>query len=370
MANNSIAGMSLDELFSRMPTGSLDRAVFNNLRGVNHRQVRGMVPSNREQPGLIFFTRPQLNMQPDNIRNVRWLSQLLSRESTSMQTYIRCMLDPRLMTGISYDDRRIPEISCPLVDNKQAFIPILTNNYISNSGWPSISVPTFTSKAGLYNESISMVDGRVLNSETWDLNVNFRNSLGDPILFLFFVWCVYMSFTFEGKLAPYTDFITENEFDFNTRIYRIVLDYRRKRVTKIASTAAAFPLSVPLGDSFNSDASQTYSEGNKEINMSFRCMGVDYFDPIIAKEFNSVVEIFNPAMKDEVRTSTMVQLSTRMAQVFNHEGYPHINTKTMELEWWVDQETFSRVTRLNGGFTGSDELDAIPANFDIGDTGD
>lgn len=336
-----ITSQSLDQLFSNMPGGSLDRAILNNLSGINHRLAPSMLPSNRDMPGLVFFTRPQLNMQKDNIRNVRQLSQLLSDEKTSMQTYMRCMLDPRLMTGLTFSTGSIPPIQCPIVDNLQAFIPVLTNNCTSMSGWPSISAPTWSSKPGLYNEVTSMIDGRVLNNEGWDLNVNFRNMRGDPILFMFYIWVLYASMTFEGKLVPYLDFITENEYDYNTRIYHLTTDYTRKYVTKIAACHAAFPVGVPVGDPFNFNAGQPYSEANKDIGMSFRCMGVDYFDTILIKEFNDTVAIFNPNMKTAERQMSMMKIPSTMLGMFNYRGYPHINTQTSELEWYISISEFN-----------------------------
>lgn len=338
----NISSKTIEQMFDSMPTGSLDKAILNNLRGINHRQVAGMLPSNKDMPGLTFFTRPQLNMQRDNIRNVRQLSQLLSNVPTSMQTYIRCMLDPRLQTGYSMGKIFVPGIQCPLVDPNQAFIPILTNNALSQSGWPSISVPTFSSKAGLYNESYSMVDGRVLNNEAWDLNVNFRNTRGDPILYLFYVWALYMSMVFEGKLVPYLDMITENEIDYNTRAYRVTLDYTKQKVTKIAACHASFPVGVPVGDPFNDPGGATYSDANKEIGMTFRCMGADYFDDILVSEFNETVCIFNPSMDDMYRANEMIKVPWSVIHLFNHSGYPRIDPMTAELQWFVSLEEYNR----------------------------
>lgn len=353
----TVTSESLEQLFEKMNTGPLNRAILNNLKGINHRQIPGMLPTNKELPGLTFFTRPQLNMQSDNLRNVRKLSQLLSDNPISIQRYIRAMLDPRLLNGV----HDIAPLRCPIIDNKQAFIPFFTNNYLSQSGWPSISVPSFTSKAGLYNESISMVDGRVLNNETWDLNVNFRNLRGDLVLLTLYVWALYMSYVFEGKLVPYLDFISENEIDYNTRIYRIVLDYRRRTVTKISACHAAYPVGVPIGDAFNDPGNQTYSQANQEISVSFRCMGVDYFDDILVKEFNTTVAIFNPSMEDSVRDSQMMLIPQSIMGMFNHHGYPYINPKTSELEWYISMEDYHNNTKAM--------LDAIEAN-DTEETGE
>ena len=337
----TVTTKTLDELFSAMPTGSLERAIANNLRGINHRQIAGNLPSNRDMPGYTFFVRPQLNMQADNIRNTRKLAMLLNSVPTSIQRYIRCILDPRLMTGVSYSSHTIPAIDCPICDNLQAFIPVLTNNLTSISGWPSISVPTFTSKAGLYNESFTMVDGRVINNETFDISANFRNTRGDPVLFMFYVWAIYMAYVFEGKLVPYLDFITENELDYNTRIYRIVTDYRKQTITKMAAVNVAIPTGVPVGDAFDIPGDKPYSDANVDISMRFKCTGVDYFDDVLVHEFNKTVAIFNPSMSDKNRSNSMIQIDPKLINSFNFKGYPYINPKTAELEWYTSIAAFN-----------------------------
>ena len=359
---DTVTTKTLDQLFSSMPTGSLERAIANNLRGINHRQIPGNLPSNRDMPGYTFFVRPQLNMQADNIRNVRKLSMLLNNVPTSMQRYIRCVLDPRLMNGVAYASHAIPPIDCPIFDNLQAFIPVLTNNMTSISGWPSISVPTFSSKPGLFNESFTMVDGRVVNNETYDLNANFRNTRGDPVLLMFYTWAMYMSFVFEGKLVPYLDFITENELDYNTRIYRIVTDYRRQTITKIAATNVAIPTGVPVGDAFDIPGDKPYSEANTDISMRFKCTGVDYFDDVLAYEFNKTVAIFNPSMSDKNRPNSMIAIDPKLINSFNFKGYPYINAKTAELEWYTSLSAFNT--------TATSVLEAIPETNSEDYTGD
>lgn len=356
----SIVNKSLDDVFSMMPTGSIDRAILNNLKGINHRQTTNAVPMNKDMPGYTFFTRPQLNMQKDNLRNVRQLSALLSDNPYSIQTYIRAMLDPRLVEGVSYNGITIPSVSCPIIDNMNPFIVPLTNNMVSISGWPSIAVPTRTSDPGLYNESQTIVDGRVINYETFDLTVNFRNTRGNAILFLFYVWSLYMSSVFEGKLVPYLDFISEREIDYNTRIYRLVTDYTKTRVTAIACTNASIPVGVPIGDQFDVPGDKPYIEANREISMRFKNDGVRYNDPIIVRDFNEVVVIFNPSMEDSVREKYMVKIPTvgsgglqaSISSYFNFRGYPRIEPSTMELEWWVFAEVFNKII--------SRYLDSIP----------
>lgn len=337
---SSVLPFSLDDYFQTLPIGSLNRAILNNAYGINHRQVPGMVSSNWDLYGLTFFTRPQLNLQSDNIRNIRQFYPLLTDNDQSMQRFVRTTLDPRLMAGYKLIVRgkvqySVPPIGCSIVDNDMAFIPILTNNISSISGWPDLEAPTFTSKAGLYNQSYSHVDGSVKRYETFDIDATFRNVRGDPILFMYYIWLWYQASVFEGYLVPYTDFITENEVDYNTRIYRLVLDQTRTYVKKIAATGAAFPINVPMGSFFDYTTDKPYNDQNKDFTIRFRCNGVNYMDDILIYEFNQTVVIFNPSMSDTNRPTSMVKINKSLLVYFNNRGYPRIDNATYELEWWI-----------------------------------
>lgn len=341
----SLLSINISDFISVTSAGSLDRALLNNLQGINFLRSPSALPMTKDMPPLLFFVRPQLNMQRDNIRNVRQLSMLLSSVPRSMQTYIRCMLDPRLAEGVRFANGSIPPVYCPIIDNKQAFIPFFTNNVTSMSPWPSITVPTFTSKPGLYNESYFQADGRVLNSETWDLNMNIRNVHGDPSLLLLYVWELYQSLVFEGKLVPYLDFITENEIDYCTRVYAIVLRPDGKTISKIAATHASIPVGLSIGESFGVSGDRVYSDANRDLSVTFKSAGVDYFDPILIKEFNACVSIFNPAMEDGNREQLMVKIPWRLAETFNNRPgvYPRIEPRTKTLDWYAPVELFNSI---------------------------
>lgn len=339
-----ITNISIDDLFSTTPIGSVNRAIGNNLYGINHRQVPGMVQSNKDIYGLTFFTRPQLNLQDGNIRNVRQLYSLLTQDSQTLQRFVRTTLDPRLMTGYQYGDdlsQSVPPIDCPLVDPENVFIPVLTNNLNSISGWPDMVTHAFTSKPGLYNEVYAQVDSTSRVFEAFDLDASFKNSRGDPIAYMFAVWMMYQSNVFEGKLVPYLDFISENEIDYNTRIYRLVLDQTKTIVTKICCTGASFPISLPTASFFDYSHDKPFNDQNKDIAIRFKCLGVDYFDDIVIAEFNQSVCIFNPGMRDDYRDTAMVKVNKNLIGYFNNRGYPRINPTNNELEWYIATDLFN-----------------------------
>lgn len=335
-SNNTV--LTLDDFFQTTPIGSVEKAIGNNLYGFNHRKIASAVPINKDDYGLTFFTRPQLNMQGDNLRNIRRFYPLLTTDSLTIHRYVRCLLDPRLASG---------GITCPLLDNQQAFMPVLSNNLNNLSGWPDLVVPTFTSKEGLYKEAYSQVDGITDNYTAYNLNATFRNTRGDPIVYLFYVWTFYQSLVFQGLLVPYPDYIVQNRLDYNTRIYRLVLDVSRRYVTKIAACGVAFPISDPIGQFFDYSIDKPYNDQSRDITIQFQCLGAQYFDDILVKEFNGTVQIFNPDMRDDRRERVYVKLGTNLIGYFNNRGYPRINPDDYELEWWVPYDFYqARVNAL------------------------
>lgn len=334
---------SLDDYFSARPTGSINRAIANDLYGVNHRQIASTVPSNKDSYGLTFFVRPQLNLQGDNIRNLRHFYPLLNRVETSIQRFVRCTLDPRLM----YQSSTLPDkLNCPIVDPLQCFIPVMTNNLKFISGWPDITVDTFSTKEGLYKEVYTQVDGTSEIYSEFDIDATFRNTRGDPILYLMYIWTKYHSKVFEGTLVPYPDAIINNRIDYMTRIYRLVLDQHKKIVTKIAATGVSFPVSVPMGQYFDYSSETVYSDQTKDLVIRFKSLGAQYQDDILILEFNATVVAFNPSMADGVRGNSMIVIHPALLEYFKNRGYPRINPITYELEWWVPQTLFNELTTL------------------------
>lgn len=340
----------LGQISRSVGRGDISQAALNTLYGINHRGYGNPVPNNKDNVGLTFFTRPNLNLTYDNISPMRVLTPLLDGNGggvNTLQRAIRMLLDPYLGSPAKFDDPTLGgsgiPMACPLIDQDSAFIPLLSNNLISLSGWPDVGVETFTSTPGLFQESWSMVDSHSRFFETFELNATFKNIEGDPISLLFFVWLHYMSSVYQGVMVPYPENIVERRIDYQTRIYRLILDHKRQYVQKIACCGAAFPLNSPLGNAFNFTNEGVYIGDNDQLNIRFKAMGADYNDPIIISEFNAVVAIFNGKMKGKAsdRERYYRKVSTDELDYFNYRGYPYIDQETHELEWWVPKELYA-----------------------------
>jgi len=309
----------LDKFFEHTQAiGSLNRAVTKSLYGINHTNIPTTVSSSRDLAGYVFFTRPQLNLSTDNIRNHRQFYDMLTKDLNSVFSFVRSTLDPRT------------EFPSFLVDMRNAFIPIATNSVKAVTGWPDTVLPTYSSKQGNKKEQWSIGDGVSEIFSSYDLDITFSNLVGDPILYMFQVWLQYIPLVFEGVIYPYPDFITENEIDYNTRIYRLVMDRDNRRVKRISATGASFPISVPNGKLFDLNKESVYSEQTKEFTIRFKCDGAIYNDPILVDEFNRTVGIFNPDI-----TTNLTKIPNELKMSNNFRGYPYINKETLELEWYV-----------------------------------
>ena len=336
---------TLDDFYTiSQPMGSYSKAMANNLYGISHQGTKNPLPENRDHYGLTFFTRPQLCLNDRNLQNDRIFYNLLTDKPLSIQRFIRCCLDPRT---VYYSG-----LSAPLIDEELAFIAVLTNNLKSISGWPDVVVDTFSSKQGLRKQVWGIVDSTTDIYEQFDLNCVFRNSKDEPIIQLFTIWCMYMSRVFEGMMSPYMDMIVNNEIDYNTRIYRLVLDESKRYVKKISATGAAFPINIPNGRFFDFQDDTNYNTQVRDIDITFRCFGACYNDPILVKEFNKTVGIFNSGMrtpKSRVNANGnragmglngpnlrfMEKIPINMLEMYNYRGYPYINPNTLELEWYI-----------------------------------
>ncbi|EPU3828903.1 hypothetical protein ACVWU4_000884 [Campylobacter coli] len=341
---------SLDELLTYTThTGSIKKAASNMMYGLDAIEANPPIGYNRDYKGFTFFTRPLLNLSTINVANNRDMLDLLTNNPISINRYVRMMLDPRLAV-----DKKLggSELTCPLVDNKQAFISILGNNLTSITGFPDLNLPTFTSDEGIRREQWIMVDGPLEIYDSYDLDLKFTNSKDEPIMLLLQTWLKFMSRVYEGMMIPYMDVIVEREICYQTRVYRLITDEHKKFVKKIACANAGFPVNYPAGSEFDYSDNAIYVDSNNEIGIRLKCVGACYNDPILIREFNMVVCAFNPGMGD-IDTgfkpkSNMKKVPRKYLNLFNFRVYPRINEDTLELEWYVDSTSkrYEEVVRL------------------------
>lgn len=313
-----------------------NRILQDSYQGLNIVGRNPGIALNNSNHGYTFFTRPCLNLSNGNCMIDRRLSQLLVENPASIQRLTRALLDPLA--------QQRGEVPCSGVDPLNPFITLLSNNLMSLTGWEDFTLQSATTTPGVYRDSMSYVDDVPYQYGTYDLTSQFRNLEGDPITFFFYMWEVYMGLAKEGRVMPYPELVLRNEIDYNTRIYRLEMDYTRTYVFRIFACGASYPTTAPTGRSadFTGDGNETgVAQATENIGINFRAMGFTSYDYILIYEFNHVVEIFNKGMKDANRETLYQKLMPWEKEYYNYRSYPRIHPTTMELEWWVDKQYYA-----------------------------
>lgn len=334
-----------------------NHSLVDSYRSLNIIGRNANIPVNRENHGYTFFTRPALNLSDANILNDRGLSMLMSEGSDSISRAIRCMLDYQLSAR--------QDLHSDVIDQYNPFMPILSNNLISLTGWRDYTTQTTSTPSGIYRESMSLVDDTPYDYEEYDLTANFRNITGDPITSIAYIWTRYMKLLKIGAIMSYPDFIALNEMEYFTRIYRIVTDVSRQKVLRVVTSGASFPINAPIGDimNFAGDGNETpFTTAENQIAINFRCTGTIYQDWKSIYDFNWLVQTFNRNMRDDYRSNNMVKLRPEELALFSRsiKVYPLIDVGTMDLNWFVYKETYQAMVEflVNNAKTSSSIQDA------------
>lgn len=333
----------IDQIARNVGQSPQSQAFADTIYGINITGRGSPIPLNTENHGYTFFTRPDLNLSYDNCQVDRVLSNVLMSSPRSLQRVIRSYLDPQA--------QRAPNgPACPLVDPLNPFIPLLSNNLVTITGWPDFTLGTYSSQPGLYREVYSYVDDVPYDYSEYDLQVTTRNLTGDPITLMLLIWGRYEGLVKEGRIMPHPFNVMNDVIDYNTRIYRLVMDPTRTYVTRLMACGASYPISAPIGRhaDYTGEAAETpFQTATEQLTFTFRTLGFTYYDHILIYEFNTCVSDANPAMADEHReeggdtSSPMVKLKSWERSYFSGKAYPRIEPATMELEWWVPRRVYT-----------------------------
>lgn len=324
-----------DEATQAVGLSKMSSSVAATYFGCNQHTKGTIAAPHREQFGYTFFTKPRLNLSYDNLIRERTFAELLTTNKMSRERAIRAMLDPV--------SAKRGKAATPLVDNNYPYIALLSNELKSLTGWRDPFIDTYTSTSGVQKEQWSMVDGPAKYYGVFELNASFRNIVTDPFGLLFHVWTTYPSLVYQNVLQPYPEAIFRHEIDYQTAIIRFTMDPTRKYITKWAATSAAFPITNPVGSAANFNEDTPFTQESEEYSISFRCMGAEYYDPIVLYEFNLRMYMFNPNFAPDKRAQYYVKLTDSEKEMFNFASYPLVNLNTKELEWYTDKSVYKAI---------------------------
>ena len=354
-----------DRLSLMTAQGLPQQRLSNMLMGFNHRMANTPVATHREYGGVTFITRPDFNLSVENISNSRRFSDMASQPRSSLDYSILAALDPDFELGFPDSPRHesgrqkvrfgtpfLPDIP---FDNLQAFIPLLSTQLLSLSGPPDNSIENWMAPEGLMREQWGMPDSTDEINYGYTTSTTFNNPIGDPVMKMASVWLEYMGGLKIGKFRPKIRNSIQRRMDFQSRGYTIRFD-ALGNILRFNVINVMWPTNNNAGAMANVDNTKPMQDVDPAVTIQWQCIGARYWDPAYMDAFNAAVAMANPDMRADPRYDTYVplgagnlrRLKTEEIQFFNYYGYPHIDSWSRKLTWWVYQVDWDYVMKKMG----------------------
>lgn len=278
--------------------------------------INPMLP-NHEVVGYTFITRPKLNFSTSSLRQDRILSMLDTADPSSLQFAMRCYLDTYYG---SRSDVKALALQSPFFNTESPFLIPLTNNLVSVSGWPDPVLDTETTDGGFYSEDMTMVKGSDRLNRTYDITLSFRDIQGGFIIAMLWMWIHYIELVVRGDTIAYPEDIAARRINYTCSIYRFVMDPSRQFITKWSKATGCFPRSLPIGNIFNFGERENYIHSAAQYSVPFTVNKVEIMDPIIFRDFNTIVRRYAPY------TAQLGAVKAPVVANNNYMGAPYIDT--------------------------------------------
>lgn len=349
--NSDYMNQEISKVTRENGLGSFNSRAAEALWGINYRANGVYLPVSTDQHGLTLFTKFDMNLQNGNITQDNHLTNLLTPDPLTYQRAVRAYLDPYGAIESGY--------GTPLVDNKNPFIPVLTNALLSVSGFPDNTLSSYVSPEGIMGEVWSVVDGVYRIRGSYNITTTFNNIEGGIIAKIFDTIGIYCENIMANKMKPYPWNEGGITMDNTTRIWRLILDPSRRFVRHIGYTGYCFPRVNPQGALFNFDSEQNFITDNQKISIEWQCVGAVYNDPYSFSVFNYLVEMFNPDLRIKnvanlhregirvVGEDRYYRVTPDNLEILTGYCYPLIHPNTQELTWFIEKSVFNRITGYN-----------------------
>jgi hypothetical protein len=310
----TLFSQATQQSFRAAGTGSYLSQYQSLLSQFDRYGINAMLP-NHEVVGYTFITRPKLNFSTTSLRQDRILSMLDTADNSSLQFAIRCYLDTRYA---KYVDNLA--LKCPFFNAQSPFLIPLSNNLVSVSGWPDPVLDTETTDGGFFSEDMTMVKGSDRLNRTYDITLTFRDIQGGFIISLLWMWIHYIELVVRGDTMAYPEDIEARRINYTCSIYRMVLDPSRQFITKWSKATGCFPRSLPIGNIFNFGEKENFIHSAAQYSVPFTVNKVEIMDPIIFRDFNTIVARYAPFVKQVGNTISPVANAGN-----NFMGTPYID---------------------------------------------
>ena len=343
----------LNKVLRRTPSGDDRQSLSDALMGINIFDAKLPPPREKYGPVYVFFTRPQLNLTKMNISRDRRFSTLMTESDNTIHAYVRQLLDPRLHAQAegkeNYEEVPLVDgnakkgedyVNNPLLNNELPFISIFTNCFKSISGFPDQVLDTWVSSKGMRKDEWGYGEGETRVFYNFDLTVTFESVQEGAIELINDFWLDYISNIGKGVFVPYNDMRIRRETDYDTGIYVMVMAENGRNIKHIAKTIG-IPITNNKGKLFDVTKGQSKNTDTGEYAMRFKCFGAEYDDPILLKEFNDVIGMFNTDIRSMMYLGTptdYVEVPNSLLPTVGNRAIPFIDLRYNTLEWLIHKD--------------------------------
>lgn len=331
----TINSKNLDEwlnyVFSESGGTSYESPLVKMLRG-----TRILGPGNQMAPvpddtiGLVFVSRPLLNLSDENVRKHPQLISLYKPSKNSLNAYVKGLLDP--VWG------RTEGGNNPLLDPYYPWIAPITNFVKVSSGFPDVSLNVDKGEPGIRKQVQMYPSGILKVNWDYDMRMTFYNPKPNILPYIFDVFNHYIEAVTLGDegMEPYPEALVQNYRDYDVRIYHMILNKNMRNIEGIYCNAYSWPNTFPSGafSVIDKTRNSLLGQGQDELDVNFPSVGFRYNNIRVVAMFNGTTEYFNPKMKPGVRSKHYRKLKFSEYQANGTTSYPWINIDTMELEYW------------------------------------
>ena len=333
MDDNVYLDINVNAITRELGMGSSGSSLSNAIKGKNWLGGTTQAPKNDDNLGLLFCTRPDLNLSYDNIGVNRELHSLLTNDPNTLPYIVKMWLDPRQCDRVGKTSHS--------VDPDYPFLPLIDNTITECSGWPDYVLEKKVSQPGKYGQQISVPKGTIQKYSEFPLTTTHQNIKGDAVGLLLSTYLHYMHNTLvTGTMSPHKVNVARNLRDYQVRFYRLVLNTLGTHVTQFTMTTATYPMTLPTGAIFNYSTEKPVNEGYDQYSVQWSAMHCWHNDPLVIREFNRTVYTRNVMMTSKNRALFYKEVPPPYLKYFTFNGYPLIDPDTFEFQVWVPKDVY------------------------------
>lgn len=296
-------------------------ATVNAFRGFNpFSSGPAMMELSDNVIGLMFITRPQLNLADYNIYRSEKLISMAGAGANDLGGYLRGLLDNQWAAKTFGDQGH------PMLDNNQPFITCLNEFLKTSTGFGDLQLRLNTTEPGLRQQVYQYVSSKIEENGTYTIQQTYHNPRPLLIQTMFQYWLTYISEVKSGdnELTPHMEYLLGNRCDHDCRIYHMVMNRDTEYLESLFASVRSIPQTFPAGAiaDINRVQNTLRAENQDEFAVQFGSEGMRFDEISLINAFNEHVFLYNPALMQTINNGG--QGTYRMLSISEYNDYRYM----------------------------------------------